>query len=217
MRRAERLAQVLPLREQGLTYAEIGKRLGITRSYVEDLVKDPKGIKMLERARRHRMTSKHPCARCGKPCTSRATRCQACEREILKVWTREAIIEAIRFFVASEGRLPAATDWNRSIQHRSRRSTPAVYEGYPSLGVVQKEFGSWNKAIEAAGFTPRKAGTYEWKRQHGGAQATWPIKTGITLITEEGWTVREVAELYDVPPNRIYSVLTNRGIRVSEL
>ena len=48
--RAERLAQIRPLLDEGLTYREIGDRLGITASGVGELVCEPDGPKA--RARR---------------------------------------------------------------------------------------------------------------------------------------------------------------------
>jgi len=43
--RAERLAQIRPLLDEGLTYREIGERLGITASGVGEIVCDPDASK----------------------------------------------------------------------------------------------------------------------------------------------------------------------------
>jgi hypothetical protein len=64
-----------------------------------------------------------------------------------RLWTPERIIGAIRRFVAQHGRPPTSTE-------RACQEIPA----FPSVGVVCREFGTWNAAIEAAGFEPRRRG-----------------------------------------------------------
>lgn len=124
-----------------------------------------------ERCRKQTLYSR-PCADCGKPLNgSNGTgpnayvRCQPCgakhsgaER---KVWTREAIVAAIREWVDTYGEPPAANDWNvHGTRHwlhdeaRARRFEEA--DGHwPSHNSVFREFHSWNAALVAAGFDPR--------------------------------------------------------------
>lgn len=83
-------------------------------------------------------------------------------------WTEEEIIQKIKDWQAKYGEIPAATDWNPSDCRRSARISAArsqvwlerserFSQGvYPWPGTVQKVFGSWNNAIRAAGFQPRK-------------------------------------------------------------
>lgn len=54
------------------------------------------------------------------------------------VWTEELIIEAIHNFYYQYNRIPTAIEFK----------TP-----YPSRGTVERYFGSWNNAVEVAGFT----------------------------------------------------------------
>jgi len=61
---------------------------------------------------------------------------------IQKVWTNDETIEAIQFFVKEHGRVPLYTDFEKSNGK------------YPSSSTVINQFDSWNKAIEAAGFSP---------------------------------------------------------------
>ena len=60
------------------------------------------------------------------------------------------IIEAIQEWEIEHGRPPTCPEWSR------RDGLP---EWAPTVGVVFRAFGKggWNKAIEAAGFTPRPA------------------------------------------------------------
>lgn len=62
----------------------------------------------------------------------------------MKKYTNEELIEEIKRFVAKYGHTPTKTDTVREI-------------GFPSHFTFRKHFGSFNKAIEAAGFTPQAA------------------------------------------------------------
>jgi hypothetical protein len=55
-------------------------------------------------------------------------------------YTKEEIINFIKLFVEKEGRVPTAKDWKNN-------------HNYPSTSYIANIFGSWNNAIEAAGFT----------------------------------------------------------------
>ena len=61
-----------------------------------------------------------------------------------KIWTKDTSIKAIRLFVEEHGRVPVRRDFRKSGGK------------FPSFTTVQKQFGSWNKAIEAAGFSPNQ-------------------------------------------------------------
>ena len=54
-------------------------------------------------------------------------------------YTTEQILECIRRFYTKNGRIPRYDEFNNK-------------NGYPSHFTVQKYFGSWNNAIEEAGF-----------------------------------------------------------------
>ena len=76
-------------------------------------------------------------------------------------WTRERIIEAIRRWNTTFGTPPAAIDWSpslarlRGFRERASRFDRGVW---PYVTTVRGAFGSWNSAIEAAGFEPRAVG-----------------------------------------------------------
>ena len=63
-------------------------------------------------------------------------------------WDRAMILYAIDLWVRRTGRPPAANEWDRAR------------EDYPSRQTVQRVFGRWNTAIEAAGYLPRKPGSH---------------------------------------------------------
>lgn len=60
-------------------------------------------------------------------------------------WTRDEIIDAIVRWRFVHGRIPARNDWQASA------------EGRPSCHRVESVFGTWNGAIVAAGYEPRRA------------------------------------------------------------
>lgn len=69
-------------------------------------------------------------------------------------WENEEIIEAINDFFEKRGRQPSANDW----KYKSA-------DDYPTTVTVIRAFGSWSKAIEAAGFPPRtNNGTFSGDR-----------------------------------------------------
>lgn len=63
-----------------------------------------------------------------------------------KKWTREAMLAAIRAFAEEHGRAPAVKEWDRRT------------DDGPGRNAIAYEFGSWNRAITAAGLTPRIRG-----------------------------------------------------------
>lgn len=58
---------------------------------------------------------------------------------------REEIIALMKAWEAEHGIAPVAGDWNND-------------KTYPTPGWVVRQFGSWNAAIEAAGYFPRTRG-----------------------------------------------------------
>ena len=71
---------------------------------------------------------------------------------IRRAWSREECIQAIHDFCVENGRIPASTDFENSGSK------------YPSRSTVSRLFGTWNKAIEAAGFEPEYIGR-GWSRE----------------------------------------------------
>jgi hypothetical protein len=95
-------------------------------------------------------------------------RCHACAavlrgKEMTK-WTEEKVIAAIHDWNRTYGEPPAGPDWNphsaRNNLHDEERA--ARFEAgdgrWPWFTIVIARFGTWNAAIEAAGFEPRVSG-----------------------------------------------------------
>lgn len=110
------------------------------------------------------------CVDCGAPTSGsegrraepRCPPCTAIKNGLERtVWTRETIIAAIRDWATKYGEPPGAFDWQpwsaRNVIHdelRARRFEDAGGR-WPSITAVCGVFGSWNAAIEAAGFAAR--------------------------------------------------------------
>ncbi len=168
---AENVALAQQLRAEGLTYREIGERFGVNVHTASDWVNDPAGRQLRARKDRHAK----PCVDCGTQTSggevrTEEPRCHPCavvkSGAEAKVWTRSAIILAIGEWAAQYGEPPAVPDWSPFAarhqlhdEERAQRCERAKAAGeHPSYQTVIREFGSWNAAIEAAGFTPRAVG-----------------------------------------------------------
>lgn len=167
MTRAERYEQVKALRAEGLLLREIAERMGLAVSTVHDLLADPTGEAARERKRRY----ERPCIGCGKtinPNGPRALtqRCQPCQGKHEREMTRRWIIDSMREWDQMYGDPPSAADWNPplcrtfNMQWKIDRYNEAE-RPWPAPSTVHVAFGSWNAAMAAAGFQPRKSGQYE--------------------------------------------------------
>jgi Homing endonuclease associated repeat len=68
------------------------------------------------------------------------------EAQVAVRWSRESTLAAIHAWAESRGRSPSLEQWRRaSAMH-------------PSAATVRRLFGSWNAAVEAAGFVARRPG-----------------------------------------------------------
>lgn len=160
MTRAQRHTQVRAMKRDGLTFDQIAAQLGLARSTVTDAYYDPSGRKMRERKERQA----GECVDCGATTMDSGSkppeRCHPCATEHRRYWTRDRIIQAIRDWSDQYGAPPGAYDWDTG---RLKQINPArwkrFYAGrWPHQHTVLEMFGSWNAAIAAAGFTPRKIG-----------------------------------------------------------
>ena len=167
----ERLAlaeQVAALRAEGLFWRQIATRLGISRSYAQDLGVDPDG----RLARQRKDSYARPCMDCGAPTSGgegrkSEPRCQDCANRLngvkATVWTRDRIIGAIRWWADSYGDPPAVPDWSpTTARYLGDEARALRFERHHDAGqvpwfmTVVRMFLSWNAAIEAAGFVPRQ-------------------------------------------------------------
>lgn len=187
--RAQRAKQVRALRKKGFIYDQIAEKLGISKGYVNELIYDPDGSKSKARKDSYRGT----CRTCGARTTGSNGKnapiyCNKhASRAYFLVWSDSKIIAAIREWHFLHGRTPVSTDWNRRVE-----GSPGQYVGgprlkwtgkrrWPPLRAVQRSFGSWSNAIEAAGFPRPKIGHYRDESQRG-IVTKWPAEAVLEWI-----------------------------------
>jgi HNH endonuclease/pRiA4b ORF-3-like protein len=147
--RAQSVAEASRLRQEGLLLREIGARLGVSPKTVHAWLSDPDGAKACERKQRYRAV----CVACGGPCYRQgrygaARRCETCERthrHEQRQWTKRKVKAALGRWADDLGRPPTAEE----------TALPGTRVPYRA---IQREFGSFNSALEAAGLPAREPG-----------------------------------------------------------
>jgi Homing endonuclease associated repeat len=142
-RRAQQAAIAQQLRVEGsggegLSISAVAREMGISVSYAGELLVDPTG----ERARARKAKSKQPAKK---------------RKKRKPKFTRSQVIEAMQEWHKQHGRPPYANEWS---------SNAGLPVWVPSTRTVYNLFGEggWNKAVGAAGFTPRSVAPPEWTR-----------------------------------------------------
>lgn len=113
-----------------------------------------------------------PCVDCGYPLNgsdgrgeNAAMRCNQCASiksgDERKIWTPQAVVLAMQEWAAEYGEPPSSHDWDswhaEHVLHDPARADRfrSADGRWPTLTSVCRAWGSWNAAIEAAGFAPR--------------------------------------------------------------
>lgn len=161
----ERLAQARQMRNEGQLLRQIAARFGVTPGAIHTWLVDPDG----EIARARKDSYRGTCIDCGKPTDGSAgrnkgpTRCNPCQRTRSRKDGEAYIIASIQEWAQLFGDPPSAVDWNRQLA--TAQSAPWRIQRYddtgrpwPSVPSAQYLFGSWSKAIGAAGYEPLKPG-----------------------------------------------------------
>jgi hypothetical protein len=154
-RRAVALAQ--HFREaEGLSIAQIARRLGRSPATVKAYFYDPTG----EKARAVKARYVGVCRGCGAYTQPRNGKgdayayCKACHPGAIEpIWTQGRVLAAMHAWQARYGWLPSSYDW--SVTHARRRGGAArerlIAGMWPSASVVTALFGRWAAARDAAG------------------------------------------------------------------
>lgn len=189
MTRAEKVALIQSYREHGYSNADIALILGTAVSTVRNLFNDPDGSKQKERRKRYQGS----CEDCGAPTDGSGgygaapKHCKNCAPKHYErtVWTRELIIARIHEWFCLYGEPPGVVDWNpyhaETVLHDRERSQRWMSrpDHWPWMSSVYRQFGSWNAAIEAAGFSPRPShggGGNQSRRRAERAKAELAVK-----------------------------------------
>jgi hypothetical protein len=163
---APRLRQIVPLLLAGCEIGEIQERLGCGRSVIYSFLNDP--TRQHERERKIKFYGE--CMDCGAPTAYRvmpttAKRCLRCHHAYVHAGAEARYIDAIREWNRLYGQPPSAMDWNVAMaRHHAHPERFAEIlrrqreRDWPVASGVVAFFGTWNAAIEAAGFTAMSAG-----------------------------------------------------------
>jgi hypothetical protein len=140
---------------EGLSIAEIAKRLGRKESTVKAYLWDPTG----EKARAVKSRYQGACRSCGAPTAARGGKgdayeyCKDCHPgAIARCRSREWVLEGMRDWETRYGRLPSSTDW--SVTHARRRGGAALERvqarDWPAPSTVIGVYWSWAAAVADA-------------------------------------------------------------------
>ncbi|MGO9973218.1 MAG: sigma factor-like helix-turn-helix DNA-binding protein [Solirubrobacteraceae bacterium] len=141
--------------EEGLSIAEIARRLGRAEATIKAYLYDPTGDKTRAVKARYRGV----CRGCGAPTTPRNGKgdayayCKRCRPgAIAPQWTRERVREAMRGWRACYGAAPSSYDWSR--MHARRRGGTALKRlqagEWPAPSTVIDLYGAWAAAVADA-------------------------------------------------------------------
>lgn len=169
----------LAMRRAGASASAISEATGVPRSTINQWIHDPNGSRLRARKDRYRGV----CEDCGAPTDGSSgrdkapRRCADCSRRRqaeAAVWTRDTIIEAIQAWAEEYGEPPVAGEWMPG----AHGFDPArYYDGpvaCPSYQTLVGVFGTWNAAIEAAGFVPLPRGVKRGDARARAARAARP-------------------------------------------
>lgn len=204
--RAENAKRVACLHAQGLNGTQIAKRLGLSVSYTYGLLSDPDG----HEARERKLNSGGVCIRCGGRTDGSKGRaytpdlCGDCYRET--GWTRERIIAAINQWADEHGGIPPASlHWGNLNRYH-----PDFRPGeYPCADTVAGRFGTWNQALEVAGYEPHM------RRDPG--RYTDTVVRGICDRITNGESAVSISREMGLCDGAVGRALSTRGITAASL
>lgn len=180
------LALAAQLRASGRTYREIAAEFGVATTTVIRWLDPDYAQREREHSNAAKERRRRPCPECGTPMSSDGAQprghtvrlCRSCDRirrTAERVWTRDAVIDAIRRYAVENGRPPRAKDWLLANPEKCYPSFSSVYSGESA------PFAKWADAVEAAGFPRPHPGTPyrgrsviaggDWRLANGGDDA----------------------------------------------
>lgn len=226
MTRDEKIAEARRMRADGSTLREIGERFGVSASTVMRWTDDEHNARQLAASRANKLRYRGECVDCGSPTVGDApgnapARCVKCNGAHTREMSRRWILESFAEWHALFGSPPSAQDWNQGLARAGGRLDlieryEATGRPWPTVSLVQQNFGSWNAGVAAAGFAAlapgdRRGDPEQWRanlsaamRESAGTEARRSL---IAALYDEGLTAPEIAAEMGVTPGTVYDHL----------
>ncbi|MGZ5252748.1 MAG: sigma factor-like helix-turn-helix DNA-binding protein [Caldimonas sp.] len=140
--------------QEGLSIAEIARRLGRAEATIKTYLFDPTG----DKARAVKARYRGVCRGCGAPTAPRNGKgdayayCKRCHPgAIAPEWTRERVREAMRSWRARYGAAPSSYDWSRTHARRRGRRSAHTSTGRRMARAVHRD-----RSVRSLGSGPRR-------------------------------------------------------------
>lgn len=193
----ETQAEALRLLELGLNSYQVAGKLDLSPNTVLRWADPAQAVRQRHCSAEAKRRRRKQCAHCGKPIWYTSTLCVDCsadQQRAQRRWTRELVIKAIQDWAKQHDQPPTSTEWKRASE-----THPAATAIYGTSGL----FRSWNEAIQAAGFTPRRSSP-------GPGNRSWSLAEAAAL-RNQGWSDKEIGERFGVTGNAIGNALGRRA------
>lgn len=159
----EEYEKIATMVRSGESTGVVGKRFGVSRERIRQIMVHnyPGALETGRSVRKAQAYENAKCPECGGQKSRTAIRCHRCVVP-QQIWDRDTIVAAIRKFHEKYGHSPSSVEWNPALARARNKHDVAqrfIDDGcWPATSTVQYHFGSWSKAIAAAGFDPLPVG-----------------------------------------------------------
>lgn len=152
------------LRGKGKTHSEIASILRIRPGTVSSYFDDP----TLDKLRARKASYAGSCVDCGRPTDGnlgprrsplRCADCACLFAQAGRVWTPDAILNALIRWTAEQGSPPSASQWRTRKKLASLKLVKDPTE-WPVTSTVQRAHITWNLALSAAGLRTLRPGEH---------------------------------------------------------
>jgi ribosomal protein S14 len=191
-----RISEARRMREEGVSNAEIAARFGVSKSTVcrwtvPGAIERERASSLAAKQRRRR-----PCPRCGGrvDITRAGELCRTCVDDDNREARMDRAVRCLQEWHALHGRVPTAPEWGAGGPgYRRVKTLASDGQPWPWYQHVSEDFGSWEAAVRAAGFQPRRPGVRADLEAWRGSLGYWSAHDIIRSILS--W-----ADMYGEPP-----------------
>jgi len=122
---------------------------------------------------------------------------------VREAWSREEMIAAIQAWARRHGRRPTHSDWNKAAPD------------HPCSNQVAKRFGSWNAALDEAGFDPQGPWGVRLRVQpEADPRQTVSAAPVGEALKDYAAPIPALAELTQTDAARLYRIINGKQLRI---